>query len=69
MEMTVKIFKNKNFTKRDYEATNLVACEIVDEGGQIRPDWGEYYVPADEKVLVGLTPLWIEGGVRYWGWL
>ena len=62
-------FKNKHFTKRDYEATNIVACEIVDEGGAIRPEWTGFYVSASESVLDGLTPLWIESGVRYWGYL
>ena len=64
-----QIFKNKNFTKRDYEATNIVACEIVKEGGKIRPEWNTCYLPADESTLAGLTALWIENGIQYWGWL
>lgn len=44
------IFKNKHFTKRDYECTNIVAC-VADECPN------ENYVPADESVLVGLTKL------------
>jgi hypothetical protein len=69
----MRVFRNKSFTKRDYEATNVVACTIVDDGAKV-PDnfeltedsllWGE-----DEAALAGLTPLWIEGGIRYWGWL
>lgn len=55
-------FKNKNFTKRDHECTNVVAC-FADKA----PD--ENYVPADVTVLDGLTRLWIENGVEYYGYL
>lgn len=55
-------FKNKNFTKRNYECTNIVACQA-----EQAPD--ENYVPADESVVAGLTPLWIENGVKYFGHL
>lgn len=47
--------------KRNYECTNVVAC-VADE-----PPAG--YVLADESLLIGKTQLWIEGGIRYFGWL
>lgn len=60
-----KVFRNKNFTKRDYECTNIAACSIVDEGARVP----ENYEPADESLIANMQPLWIEGGIRYWGWL
>jgi len=57
-----QVFRNKHFTKRDYECTNVVACVAG-----TAPN--ENYVPAEESLLDGLTQLWIEGGVRYYGWL
>lgn len=56
-------FKNKNFTKRDYEATNIVAC-VADEA-PASPDGR--WVAADDSVIAGLTQLWIQCGVRYYG--
>jgi hypothetical protein len=29
----------------------------------------EHYAPADESLLVGLTALWVEGGMQYYGYL
>lgn len=53
-------FKNKNFTKRDYECTNVVACEA-----DAAPNAN--FVPCDASELKGLTHLWTERGVRYLG--
>jgi hypothetical protein len=63
----MKVFANKRFTerRRDFECTQLVAAEILDEVG-VAPAW---YEPVDASILAKLTPLWIEGGVRYWGYL
>jgi len=57
------VYRNSNFTKRDYEATNIVAC--VTNGPAPQP----YYVAADESTLTGLTQLWREGSVTYYGYL
>jgi hypothetical protein len=63
-DKTMKTFKNKNFTKRDYECTNIVAC-----CAEKAPD-GEIWVECEEKDLPkNLTKLWIEKGVQYLGWL
>lgn len=56
------IFKNKNFTKRNYEGTNIVAC-VADAAPK------DYFVEADESVLNGLVQLWIESNVKYYGYL
>lgn len=55
-------FKNKLFTKRDYECTNIVAC-VAEQAPS------EHFVPADESVLNGLTKLGIERDVAYYGYL
>lgn len=57
------IWKNKNWTKRDHEATNVVACESEE-----CPD-PKNWVEADESVLDGLTALYRQGGVRFYGYL
>lgn len=54
-------FKNKNFTKRDYECTNLVYC-VADKA----PD--ENWIECDPSENT-LSPLWIADGVQYFGYL
>jgi hypothetical protein len=56
-------YRNKNFTKRDYEATNIVACEAekAPEGAQ----WEQ----APASVLHGLQQIFTVKGVRYYGYL
>lgn len=55
-------YRNANYTTRNYECTNVVACQ-----SESHP--GENWVECDESVLVGLTQLEIVGGVRYFGHL
>lgn len=64
--MTQPVYRNTNFKKRDYDCTNIVACQPIDGGAAIIRDG---YEPCDASILVGLTPLWIERGVRYFGHL
>jgi hypothetical protein len=64
-ELNPPIYRNRNFTKRNYELTNVVACSPVDAGAVIPPNYDQ----ADASLIANLTPLWIEGGVRYYGWL
>ena len=56
----MKTFKNTSFTKRDYECTNVIACQ-----GDVAPagTWAE----CDESILAGLKPLWIIAGVQFFG--
>ena len=58
----MKTFRNSLFTKRDYECTNLVACQA-----EAAP--GEHWIECDASVLEGLTHLYSERGVRFYGWL
>lgn len=64
----MKTFKNKNFTKRDYEATNVVACKSIKAPN-------ENWIEADDSVIekMELNKLWIEtsngNDVHYFGWL
>jgi len=57
------VYKNKNFTKRDYECTNVVACMAEKNPNE------QHYTKGSDADLNGLTQLWIEGGVRYYGYL
>jgi len=56
----MKTFRNKNFTKRDYECTNVIACQA-----ETAPN--ENWIECDESILSGLTQLHVTAGVRYFG--
>lgn len=62
----MKTFKNINFKKRDYEGTNIVACQA-----EQAPN--EHWIEADESALDGLQRLWNETAdsltVTYYGYL
>ena len=58
----MKTFKNTSFTKRDYECANVIACQ-----GENAPEGT--WVECEESFLVGLKPLWIIAGVRFFGHL
>lgn len=58
----MKTFKNKNYTKRDYEATNIIACKALEAPNS---NW----IECDESILSNLTQLWIQNGVKYFGHL
>lgn len=62
MENTLKTFKNTSWKTRDYECTNIVACQAP---AAPKGTW----VECDESVITGMTALWREGDVRYFGWL
>ena len=57
-------YKNINFTKRDYEATNIVFCQ-----SEIKPD--QNWVECDELEIeiMNCNQLFIQNDVRYFGWL
>jgi len=62
------IFIHANWSgKRDYEATNVVAAEADHQPGIAwkRIDRNEF----DALIARGASQLWIENGVRYFGWL
>lgn len=57
------LYKNKNFTKRNYECMNKVFCIAPTP-----PD--ENWVPAEEAdVPAGMQQLYREGDAIYYGWL
>jgi hypothetical protein len=58
----MKTFKNVNFTRRDGECTNVVAC-------QAEQPPGAQWVECDPAILAGLDQLWIQAGVRFFGYL
>lgn len=49
-EPAIRAFRNRNYTGRDYEATNVVACVAKESPSQ---DWE----PCESSVLNGLTQL------------
>ena len=60
-------FRNGNWTKRNYECTNVVACEA-----EAAP--GDNWVPVDSAYVEAILnrggcQLEICAGVRYYGWL
>lgn len=61
-----RIFKNKHFTKRDYERTNKVYCVAAEAPNA---NWVATDDTEIDIELQGMTQLYIEGGVKYFGWL
>ena len=65
---TVKTFKNKNFTKRNYECTNIVFCQST-----VAPDanWVKCKTSEISEMRCGQIELRTVNGVdvRYFGYL
>ena len=67
----LKVFKNKNFTKRDYECTNLVYAV-----GETQPE-GDFWeetkefesVDNDIEFATNTTSLYVSCGIRYFGYM
>lgn len=60
----MKTFKNKNFTKRDWECTNIIFCQ-----SENAPN--ENWIECDESDIIQMNchHLWTQNGVRYFGFL
>jgi hypothetical protein len=58
----MQTFKNKNFTKRDYECSNLVYC-VAD----VAPN--DMWVPTSESIGETMVQLYRIDDDRYYGWL
>lgn len=56
----MNIYRNINFTKRNYECQQIVACESADAPSKD-------YEPCNPAILNRLTHLYTQDGVRYWG--
>lgn len=67
----LKTFRNTEFVKRDYECTNIVACQAESAVaiGRCFDERSPKWVECDDSVLNGLTMLGIERGVRLYGYL
>jgi hypothetical protein len=57
-------FKNKNFTKRDYEATNVVFCQSF-----TAPDANWKKCKESEIKAMKCGKLYVKDCVRYFGYL
>jgi hypothetical protein len=69
MKMVEKpVYRNTRFTQRNYECTNVVACELLDPSSKI-PNGYEIANDAFQIYVRNLTPLWTEAGVRYIGYV
>jgi hypothetical protein len=58
----MKTFRNKNFTKRDYETTNVIFCQ-ADQA----PDAN--WIECDKSEIGNCQQLWKRDGVTYFGYL
>ena len=58
----MKTFKNKNFSKRDYETTNVIFCQA-----EQAPDAN--WIECNENEIGNCEQLWLQNGVRYFGYL
>jgi hypothetical protein len=58
----MQTFKNKNFTKRDYECSNLVYF-VAD----VAPN--DMWEPTSESISETMVQIYRIGDVRYYGWL
>lgn len=61
----IKTYKNVNFTKRNYECTNIVFCQTDRQVDETK------WVECNEKAikLLGCEQLYIQADVRFFGFL
>lgn len=50
---TIRAFRNRHYTRRDYEATNVIACVAAKAPSDM-------WEPCDSSILQGLTQLDLE---------
>ena len=62
MTTQTKTFRNTAWTHRNYECTNLVACQATVAPG---PKW----IETDSSILDGLTKLHSQAGATFFGYL
>jgi hypothetical protein len=64
------VFINRNFTRRNYDCTNIVAVEAAEMptvGWSGAP--ADYWVAAPASALAGLEVIGSFAGMRFWGHL
>jgi hypothetical protein len=67
----MKTFRNANFTTRNYECTNIVCCQsaTIEEARAVSPNANWIECAETEIASRKMSQLWIQGGVRLFGWL
>ncbi len=60
--VNMKTFKNKNYFKRDYECTNVIAC-VAEKAPN------DNYIECDAFEIEHLKKLYTENGITYYGYL
>lgn len=61
----MKTFRNKHFTKRNYDCTNVVFCQSL-----YNPDINNWVECTESEIATRQCyQLYIIAGVRYFGWL
>lgn len=63
--LTIPVYRNIAFKKRDYDAANIAACALLERDAKAPRG----YEPVKSDFVANMTPLWVENGVQYWGWL
>jgi len=62
----MKTYKNKNYTKRNYECTNIIFCETDNILNTENP---EIWIEIESIDIANTTQLWQQNGVIYYGFL
>lgn len=72
--LIMTVYRNRNYVGRDYECTNIVACETMPDAPAPTHGWNGQ--PADywdaspgRGLLVGLEQIGRCDGVTFWGYL
>lgn len=63
------IYRNRNFVKRNPDCTNIVACKVTEPFDFNNPNFVLMDNEEGEELLKTLTPLYIQAGVQYYGYL
>lgn len=69
MQNELITFRNANFTKRNYECTNVVCCQApsIQDAKEASPNANWIECGAEE--VAKLQALWRQGSVKFFGWL
>ena len=66
----MKTFRNANFTTRNYECTNVVCCQADNiEQAQAASPNAKWVECSENEIKESMSQLWIQGGVRFFGWM
>ena len=64
-------YRNANFTKRNYDCTNIVCCEAesIEQARAASPNANWVLCDEGEITSRNMSHLWTQGGVRFFGWM